>query len=299
MSGRLAGSHPKPYPDYKNPTCEAGKIARGIVLGTDFITDVLLLSFRVAPPVTLKPNLLSTQVLLRTVSEALVKAACREMDLELDELEAEFRPALTADGKTGHEAEIYLYDTLPGGAGFAQQAGKLGERLFVRALDLLNNCKGNCDSSCYRCLRVYTNKLDHRLLDRQLAAAFLGYIMSGSLPVLDTSRADRSTDLLFNDLGRQAAADIRFERRAIVTVPGFDDVCAPILATKMDGAQTIIDVTCPITPTHSVDDALRELAECSGAVNVLLVDELQIRKSLPWTTNTLLEKLGVKRGCGA
>jgi hypothetical protein len=228
-----------------------------------------------------------------------VKAACLELDLEIDELQAEFRPALTMAGQHGLEAEIYLYDTLPGGAGFAQQAGRLGERLFARALSVLKNCPAGCDSSCYRCLRVYTNKLDHQLLDRQLAASFLNYILSGTTPILDEARAKRTTDLLFNDLDRQGAADVVFAQDATVSVPGFNDVCAPILATRKNGSQVIIDVTCPITPTYSSDDAIREIKEYSAAITVFSVDELQVRKSLPWTTNTLLDKLGLKKGYGA
>jgi len=110
------------------------------VLGTDFITDVLLVSVTVTPPHSLYPGILATEVALRTVSEAIAKAACELLELESQELQAEFRPALTQSGQRGMEAEIYLYDTLPGGAGFAKQAGKLGQSLFERAIAVLESC---------------------------------------------------------------------------------------------------------------------------------------------------------------
>ncbi|RFU12528.1 hypothetical protein DZD18_11535, partial [Rhodobacteraceae bacterium W635] len=49
---------------------------------------------------------------------------------------AEFRPALTIGGKSGKEVEIFLYDTLPGGAGFATQIAGRGLEIFKRALYL-------------------------------------------------------------------------------------------------------------------------------------------------------------------
>ena len=70
---------------------------------------------RVAAPVKLKLGRSSTAVTLEAVSEALAKAAGQLLEIEPDELRAEFRPALTPAGKNGLEAEIFLYDTLPGG----------------------------------------------------------------------------------------------------------------------------------------------------------------------------------------
>jgi hypothetical protein len=52
----LTASHPKPYPDPKEPMCAGGHVGTGLVLGTDFITDVLLIAVRVAPPWTGRRN---------------------------------------------------------------------------------------------------------------------------------------------------------------------------------------------------------------------------------------------------
>src|SRR5260370_9537956 len=131
-----------------------------MVLGSDIITDVLSTSIIVTRPLTLRPNLLATDVALRTVSEALTTAACARLELEAKELQAEYRPALTAAGRDGREAEIYLYDALPGGAGFAQRVGKLGLAVFAEPLRILEQCPANCDRSCYRSLRSYTNKFE-------------------------------------------------------------------------------------------------------------------------------------------
>ena len=57
-------------------SCDGVQPSRHIVLGTDFITDIAFFSMRVEPPISLKPGHTSTAVALRTLSEALAKAAC-------------------------------------------------------------------------------------------------------------------------------------------------------------------------------------------------------------------------------
>ena len=187
-NGQLGADHRKPYPDPGNPHCAGGGTTTGLVLGTDFISDVLLVSIAVKPPLTLLPSVLPTNVALRTISEALTVAACRLLELDPNELQAEYRPALTDLGRAGLEAEIYLYDTLPGGAGFARRVGELGLAVFEEALQILEACPEGCDRSCYRCLRSYKNKFEHDLLDRHLGASLLRYLIFGSDPTMDGKR---------------------------------------------------------------------------------------------------------------
>jgi ATP-dependent helicase YprA (DUF1998 family) len=104
------------------------------------------------------------------VSEALAKAASQLLEIEPAELMAEYRPSLTPEGREGLKAEIFLYDTLPGGAGFSSQLVGCGDELFQRALTLMKTCPENCESSCYRCLRSFKNKFEHRQLDRHVGA---------------------------------------------------------------------------------------------------------------------------------
>ena len=75
----VAAAHKKPYPDPRDRHCPGGGATKGLVLGTDFITDVLLVSLRVDAPLTLIPGLLATDVALRTLCEAVTKAALQRM----------------------------------------------------------------------------------------------------------------------------------------------------------------------------------------------------------------------------
>ena len=118
----LVGSAPQALSRTREePTCEGAGTTRHIVLGTDFITDIALFSMDVAAPLQLKPGQYPTDVALRTVSEAMAKAGSQMLEIEPGELMAEYRPSLTPEGRDGLKAEIFLYDTLPGGAGFSSQ----------------------------------------------------------------------------------------------------------------------------------------------------------------------------------
>jgi ATP-dependent helicase YprA (DUF1998 family) len=290
-NGIVGAAHRKPYPDLKDQTCPGGGATRGMVLGTDFISDVLLISLSIDAPLTLLPGLLATDVALRTISEALTKAACLKLELEANELQAEYRPALTQAGREGREAEIYLYDTLSGGAGFAQRVGQLGLIVFEKALEILQQCPANCDRSCYRCLRSYKNKFEHDLLDRHVGASLLRFILRGEVPAVSPDRLDRSTEMLFHDLERQGVAGLTLARNASVSVPGLPPAVAPILATTSSGRQVAIGLHGPLTPDTLDDAALTQLKEFALAVSVIAVDELVVRRNLPNATDSLLKKL--------
>jgi hypothetical protein len=291
--GIVGAAHMKPYPDERDPTCPGGRASKGIVLGTDFITDVLLISIKVGPPLILSTGLLATEVALRSVSEALTKAACIKLGLEAQELQAEYRPALTKAGREGLEAEIYLYDTLPGGAGFVRRVGELGIEVFQAALGNLEQCPENCDRSCYRCLRSYKNKFEHDLLDRHLGASLLRFLIDGAYPKLDSARLIASTDLLFEDLVRQKIAGVAIERDKVLTVHGLGAVTAPIYAKRVDGAEFVIGLHGPLTPDDPPDDKLRELKEFGPSIPVILCDEIVVRRNLPRATSALISQIGL------
>jgi hypothetical protein len=237
----------------------------------------------------LYPGLLATDVVLRTLCEALTKAAYTRLELEANELQAEYRPALTAAGREGREAELYIYDTLPGGAGFAKRVGSLGLPVFQDALALLENCPDACDRSCYRCLRSYRNKFEHDLLDRQVGASLLRYLLNGVTPVLDQDRLERSTDLLFEDIARQDLPGLTAERNREIVVPGLGNILAPILITK-DGKSLVVGLYGPLTPDFAPNEGLRDLKEYSMDTPVILVDELVVCRNLPTATGSILDR---------
>lgn len=289
--GTVGSAHAKPYPDIKDSTCPGGAATKGLVLGTDFITDVLLVSIRIDAPIRLTPGVLATDVALRSICESVAKAACTRLELEANELQAEYRPALTPEGRAGLEAEIYIYDTLPGGAGFAKRVGGIGLPVFEDALKLLEACPDNCDRSCYRCLRSYKNKFEHDLLDRHLGASLLRCILYNTTPELNSDRITHSTNLLFEDLERQGIEGLIIERDKRISVAGLGDGIAPILVTNSNGSRFAIGLHSPLTPNEPTDVYLKDIMEFATSITVHLEDELVVRRNLPFATQKLIEKL--------
>ena len=280
--------HKKPFPMNEDQECSGGGTATGIVLGTEFITDVLLLSISAPEPLSLKPGVLSTDIALRTVAEALTSSACELLTLEHTELQAEYRPALSPRGILGREAEIYIYDTLPGGAGFAREVESLGDRLFQHALDKLRVCPEDCDSSCYRCLRSYKNKFEHDLLDRHIGATLLSHMLFGGEPAVNRSRLETLANRLFHDLCQHKRDDFRVERKVSLSVPGIGEVEAPIMLTTPSGREIVIVVHNGLTPEYPPSARLRDLKEFS-LMPVLPVDETTVLHHLPNATKVVLD----------
>lgn len=286
-AGDVATAHRKPYPDEKEPICPGSIPATGLVLGTDFYSDVLLVRLKVAPPVTLNPQYLATQIALRSVAEAMTIASARLLDIEATELQAEYRPALTSLGPMGLEAEIYLYDTLAGGAGFTRRIRDHGIRIFKETLELLEHCPEDCDASCYRCLRSFRNRFEHRLLDRHVGASLLRYLLDGDMPTMDTARLARSAGRLRDDL-TSLGLDMTFTSNTDIDVPGVGSVTAPILASRGD-QQWIIAVHGPLSKDVLPDERLQEIEE--SGIRVISVDDTEITHSLPWASKRVIAEL--------
>jgi hypothetical protein len=287
QTGNLFKAHSKPYPDSKNQVCPGGRASVGVCLGTDFITDILLISLKVEQPVRLTPGSLATEIALRTASEAVAKAAALTLGLEEGEVQADYRAALTGDGQSGMEAEIYLYDTLPGGAGFARAVGDQTVGVLGAALNILNDC--DCDSSCYKCLRSFKNKFEHHKLDRHLGYALLSYVHTGVLPAMDEERVRQSLTVLGEDVLRQLGTAV-VELDSPFAVDGIGEINAPLLI-RANGNTVVVAISHPLAAQSAPTVQLQQLAEFSS-VPLILIHELRIRRSLPSATNEVLIAVG-------
>jgi ATP-dependent helicase YprA (DUF1998 family) len=275
----LTQPHPRPYLSNEEGDCPGDRVARNIVLGTDFITDVALFSLPLDAPFRLRPGNDETHIALRSVCEALARAACDLLQIEIGEVLAEYRPALTPQGALGHEVEIFVYDTLAGGAGFAPQLAERADELFNAADRLLSNCPEACGASCYRCLRSFRNKLDHKHLDRIVGAQLLAHARFGGYPPYNEERFASSVNVLALDLERQLGAQFRFERNAVRVVDG-TDVRVPLIAIRVGtGAETWITLHSPSAGEIPIDDDLRAVAQ--RVPNLVCVDDLRVRVHLP------------------
>jgi len=180
------------HPLEKGTVC-AGVAEGPFYLGHEFPTDALLLRLHVAAPVQLgaatTTGLITraSRMALSSLVEALGLAASRVLQIDEGELSGWWTPVT---GGRADEAQLYLYDLLPGGAGYARAVGNDLDTVLDATEALLGGC--DCPSSCYRCIRHYGNNWIHASLDRHLALALLRHLRTGEIPSLSDEEKSRA-----------------------------------------------------------------------------------------------------------
>ena len=158
-----------------------------VVLGHSFTSDLMILRIELAQPLEVRYHTTAAVSVLddalRTLAEGLLLAASRHLDIDPAEFSAGFR-IVPGTGES-LRADVYLFDTLAGGAGYSDQAGRELRDILGKLDSLLRVCPKNCDRSCYYCLRHYGNQYWHSSLDRFLAADMLAYTLDATLPRTD------------------------------------------------------------------------------------------------------------------
>ncbi len=121
-----------------------------------------------------QPDAISGKGFWNSLTYALLAAAAHELDIRREELDGLFRPAPNG------QAEIIIYDNVPGGAGYSRRIAENFRAVLQTAYTLTSTC--SCQTSCYDCLRTYSNQIFHTELDRTLVADFLQPIVNKIAP---------------------------------------------------------------------------------------------------------------------
>ncbi|MDY4388719.1 Druantia anti-phage system protein DruE [Pectobacterium aroidearum] len=183
----ISGPHERPYKytEIKDISRLCSGEYKRVFLGHDFRTDLLLLRLTVASPlVTDTSNIVVLRMYedaLYSIAEALRLSASRHKQLDLDPAEfgSGFR-ILPTNGEDVQTLDLFLYDTLSGGAGYAEVAANNLNDILTATLELLEGCE--CDTSCTDCLNHFHNQHIQGRLDRKLGASLLRYAMYGEVP---------------------------------------------------------------------------------------------------------------------
>ena len=110
----------------------------------------------------------------QSLAEALRLVASKKLDVEFTELVTGYRL------RTGSDAayvDIYLYDSLSSGAGYAVSVADAIAELLTDMKELLSSC--DCGSACSKCLKHYRNQYIHGMLDRFAALQLLEWGVDG------------------------------------------------------------------------------------------------------------------------
>lgn len=195
------GDHNRPYPkdiraiqeedgDWE-PRCSGS--TTNTVFGYRFPSDLTSYRIPIEDPVRFVPGETWFESAAESFSEALVLGSSRELNIETNELNGGFRVLPSSDEETEGYVEFFLFDTTPGGAGFASKIWENFESVLDRAEQILSEC--SCHNSCHSCLRTYENRHLHDKLDRHLGLSLLEYARGGT-PSVSKGRKEKFMDQL-------------------------------------------------------------------------------------------------------
>lgn len=178
----------RPYKTSKSRKCGHGD-AMHIDLGYDFVTDMFVMEIALDDEkidTSRKDNPWLSRA-AQSLAEALRLAVSKELDIEFTELSAGYR-LRSRDGQS--LVDVYLYDNLSSGAGYAVGISDKLMKLLDTAEHILSDC--SCKSACHSCLKHYRNQYVHGLLDRCAALDLLHWGQYGALSPAKTVQEQRS-----------------------------------------------------------------------------------------------------------
>ena len=186
-------------------------------LGYDFVTDMVVLEF------ALDEDMIDTDTrenpwigrAAQTFAEALRLAVSQGSDIDFTELVTGYR---LRRNPLGFFVDIYLYDSLSSGAGYAASVSGEIDTVLTRTWELLSGCK--CDSACHACLKHYQNQHIHGMLDRFAALELLRWGKEGILAeALSLHAQQKLIGPLENILARSGCSLTRTERGIMINGP--------------------------------------------------------------------------------
>ena len=155
-----------------------------VVLGHRFNSEVILLA--VDMPEFLDAPMMepSGRAVWHSFGTLMAEAAARYLQVSPEEVQIGVRPTKDRIGRV--QGEVFIYDNVPGGAGYARAIQDSLGQITELALEMGRSCPNvSCSGACYHCLLGYRNQQIHNLLDRELSVSVIEYLLEGRKPSLD------------------------------------------------------------------------------------------------------------------
>ena len=147
-----------------------------VSLGYDFVTDMLVLEFAIDKNLIDTSDGLWLNRAAQSLAEALRLTASKHLDVEFTELVTGYR---VRRNPAGSFVDIYLYDSLSSGAGYAVSVADEINIILENIEILLNGC--TCKDACHSCLKHYRNQYVHGMLDRFAGLQLLTWGRKGTI----------------------------------------------------------------------------------------------------------------------
>jgi ATP-dependent helicase YprA (DUF1998 family) len=195
----------------------------------------------------------------RSLTYALLAAAAQVIDVPRSELDGLFRPLEEGDAGA---TEIVIYDNVPGGAGYSKQIVDRFPEVLQRAYQFVESC--SCSSSCYDCLRTYTNQIFHHELDRQVVAQFLR-------PIVERVQPDEALKAFAPDANRVSLPQMALALDSHCAMAGSDsllylsEITEPMTLKRLSQIVYALEDAAPLElfvtklPDRATDDRVRVL----------------------------------------
>ena len=170
---------------WSSALCPGGRLTR-VVLAHKFHSEVVLVRINWCEDLFADPTSIAGKATLYSLGYSLVRAAAVRLQVDPSELAMGVQPYQLVDelGESRMGGDIYIYDTLPGGAGYARTIAADLEGIMTVAGTLLRDCPEECATACYRCILDYSNQRFHGFLDRGLGIDIIEYLVAGTRPSL-------------------------------------------------------------------------------------------------------------------
>jgi len=160
------GKSGKDHKTFWGNECSAGSMQiKPVDLANEFKTDALQIRFsQLSSP----PPEIDDRVFWISFVSSFLNGVSRLLNIDLNDLAATYNRVPDTDN---NEAELVIYDRIPGGAGYLPRIIENFKECLLKTLDIVKNCSDpactDLESSCYTCLRTYNNQFDWDNLQRK------------------------------------------------------------------------------------------------------------------------------------
>lgn len=164
-------------------------------LGHRFQSEVVLVSVQLPVELDAPWYDISGRAVWQSFGTLLANSASQVLQIDPGELAVGIRPMRDTLGRV--QGEVFIYDDVPGGAGYARRIRRELPEVIDHARELAAHClEPTCSGACYHCMFDYRNQVFHPILDRNIGGSVLEYISTGTQPTLNIDDADQSLNKL-------------------------------------------------------------------------------------------------------
>lgn len=247
-----------------------------VLLGYEFHSEVILLGVDLLPSLDASFFTPAGRSVWASFGQLVANAAALYLQVEPDEIKVGVRAVQRATNRI--HGEVYLYDDVPGGAGYARGIDQHLQPILELALELGSKCANpDCGGACYRCMFDYRNQYLHPILDRNLGTSVLRYLLKGTLPTI----FDEQASFYCGGLAEYARAQYSILEPAKV-----NGQFLPLVLQDRAGQKIGLWVIHPLQARPSSDQTQAILAQ--SGIRVAVQTSFDLERRPFWVLNNLL-----------